>query len=130
MKNGEEQFWKDTTQIKMKAKMESLYGKPRTNRDETVILEYKAKTTHTTMSIRLKSKCSWMRFGPYWHCGMRCFCLVLQNIESNNSLISFLSIMTKIVYWDMESINWLIKFYFLLIFIVTNAKEIYDNCCL
>jgi hypothetical protein len=39
-------------------------------------LEYKAKSTHTTMSIRFKIKVS---MNELWHCGMRCFYFVLQN---------------------------------------------------
>ncbi len=40
--------------------------------------QYKAKTTHATMSIRIKIY-SYFDFEPDWYCGMSCFCIVLQN---------------------------------------------------
>jgi hypothetical protein len=45
------------------------------------ILEYKAKTSYTTLSIRSNLKMYFhMNFEPYRQCGIRRFCFVLQYI--------------------------------------------------
>jgi hypothetical protein len=49
------------------------------------LVEYKAKTMHSTMSIRFRFIHGCLDFEPYWHCGMRCFCLVLQTSAWANS---------------------------------------------
>ncbi len=46
------------------------------------ILEYKAKTTYTTLSIRSNFNVFSYEFWPYRQCGIRCFCFVLQNCSS------------------------------------------------